>query len=186
MSAVATKLLTADEFFLRPEPEDGSREELVRGEVVTMPEPGFRHVEVVMQVGFLLKLFLQGKKLGRVFAETGVRTEFDPDSVRGPDASFWSFKSVPEDQEIVGYPDVPADLCIEVRSPSNSRRELRDKAAEYLRAGVRVVWVIEPEDRSVTVYRAPGMGTTLWEDEQIQGEDVLPGFVCTVSEFFLV
>jgi Uma2 family endonuclease len=73
-TAAPPKLLTTEEFARRPEPEDGSREELVRGEVITMPPPGFRHGEVTMQIGFVLKSFLKGKQLGRVGIETGVRT----------------------------------------------------------------------------------------------------------------
>jgi Uma2 family endonuclease len=184
MAATATKLLTAEEFFQRPDPSDGSREELIRGEVVTMPAPGFRHGEVAMQVGFILKLFLQQHPVGRVLAETGVRTEHDPDSVRGPDVSFWSFDRVQREPEIVGYPEVAADLCVEVRSPSNTFKKLRDKAAEYLRAGVRMVWIVDPDDRSVTVYRQPGRGITISDDAVLEGEDVLPGFTCPVSKLF--
>src|SRR4051794_22018075 len=132
MSA-GTKLLTAEEFARRPEPEDGSREELVRGEIVTMPPPGFRHGEIALQIGFILKSFLKGKQLGRVVVESGVRTEHDPDSVRGPDVSYWSFERLPRSQAIATYPKVPADLCVEVRSPSNKPQKLRAKVTEYLR-----------------------------------------------------
>jgi Uma2 family endonuclease len=184
MAATATTLLTAEEFFQRPDPPDGSREELVRGEVVTMPAPGFRHGTIAMRVGYLIQRYLDEKEIGRVLAETGVRTENDPDSVRGPDVSFWSFDRVPREPEIVGYPEVAADLCVEVRSPSNTFKKLRDKAAEYLRAGVRMVWIVDPDDRSVTVYRQAGRGITISDDAILDGEDVLPGFVCPVSKFF--
>jgi Uma2 family endonuclease len=184
MAATATKLLTAREFALRPEPPDGSREELVRGEVVTMPPPSFPYGEVAAQIGFLLKTFVHGKNLGRVVGETGVRTEHDPDSVRGPDVSYWSYERLPRQQSIDVYPEVAADLCVEVRSPSNSLRELRDRAAEYFVAGVRMVWVIDPEDQSVTVFRKRGRGVTLWGDELLDGEEVLPGFSSPVSSLF--
>src|SRR5262249_2033223 len=144
MQTPTTGLMTAEEFARRPEPEDGSREELVRGEVVTMPPPSFRHGEIAAQIGFLLKSFLRQSPLGRVVAETGVRTEQGPDSVRGPDVSYWSFKRLPKSQRIVTYPKVAADLCVEIRSPSNTAQKIRDKVAEYLRAGVRVVWVVDP------------------------------------------
>jgi Uma2 family endonuclease len=184
MSSTATQLVTAQEFFRRPGPIDGQREELVRGEVITMPSPGLRHGEVAMRVGFRLMTFLEHKDIGRVVTESGVRTEHDPDTVRGPDVSFWSYEKVPIEVEIVGYPEVPADLCIEVRSPSNTVRELREKTAEYLRAGVRLVWIVDPEDRSVTVYRRPGRGVTLSDDEVLDGEDVIPGFACPVTKLF--
>jgi Uma2 family endonuclease len=184
MSATATKLLTAEEFFRRPDPPDGSREELVRGEVITMPAPGFRHGKVSHIIAFRLQMYLQSNRQGTVTAETGVQTERDPDTVRGPDVSFWSFQKIPESAVPEAYAEVPADLCVEVRSPSNTTKKLREKADEYLRGGVRMVWVVDPEDRSVTVFRKPGRGTTLWDDEVLEGEDVLPGFACPVSQLF--
>jgi Uma2 family endonuclease len=178
--------MTAEEFARRPEPEDGSREELVRGEVVTMPPPNFRHGEIAVQIGFLLKSFLRQNPLGRVVGETGVRTEQGPDSVRGPDVSYWSFKRLPKSQRIATYPKVAADLCIEIRSPSNSPRKIRAKVAEYLRAGVRIVWVVDPRDESVTVYHRAGRGVILSDDEILDADDILPGFSCPVSQFFEV
>jgi len=149
-----------------------------------MPAPGFRHGKVAQLIGYRLMRFLEANRIGTVTAETGVQTEEDPDTVRGPDVSFWSFERVPEGTVPEVYPDVPADLCVEVRSPSNTTKKLHEKAAEYLRAGVRMVWVVDPEDRSITVFRKPGRGTTLWGDEVLEGEDVLPGFACPVSQFF--
>src|SRR5262245_28484939 len=184
MPAAATKLLTAEEFLRRPEPPDGSREELVRGKVVTMPAPGFRHGQVAVQVAFVLKSFVTGKRIGHVLAETGVRTERDPDSVRGPDVSFWSYKRVPKAAKIIGYPEVAADLCVEIRSPSNTLRRLQRKATEYLQAGVRMVWIVDPKDETVTVYRLPDQGVKRSGDQLIDGEDVLPGFSCPASRFF--
>ena len=183
MSA-GTRLLTADEFAQRPEPDDGSREELVRGEVVTVPPPGFRHGEVALQIGFILKTFLKGKQLGRVVIETGVRTAHDPDTVRGPDVAYWSFERLPRLTKIITYPKVPADLCMEVRSPSNKPRKLLAKVTEYLRAGVRIVWIVDPKDQSVTVYRRPGRGVKLRDHDLLTAEEVLPGFTCRVSQLF--
>ena len=82
------------------------------------------------------------------------------------------------------YANVAADLVAEVVSPSNTRRQLAAKVREYFASGVRIVWVVDPEDRTATVYRGPGNGTVLWEDATITGEDVLPGFSCPVAEFF--
>jgi Uma2 family endonuclease len=98
--------------------------------------------------------------------------------------SFWSAERLPLDQTPVGYPNVAADLCVEVRSPDQSRRKLREKAGEYLRTGVRMVWVVDPDDQTVTVYRQPGEGREFSGDAAISGEDVLPGFQCRVAEFF--
>jgi Uma2 family endonuclease len=74
---------------------------------------------------------------------------------------------------------------IEVLSPSDSRRKVAAKVAEYLASGSRMVWVVDPEDRNVTVYRQAAEGRILWEDATVSGEDVLPGFACRVAEFFV-
>jgi Uma2 family endonuclease len=184
MSTVAEKLLTAEEFARLPEPPDGSKQELVRGVIVTTPIPSFRHGEVQATVGFILKLFLRSNPIGRVVVESGLVTERDPDTVRGPDVSFWSAERLPLDQTPEVYPDVAADLCVEVLTPSSSRRDMNDKVREYLARGVRMVWVVDPEARSVTVHRQPDEGRVLLESATLTGEDVLPGFSCRVAELF--
>ena len=184
MSVATKKLLTAEEFARRSEPVDGSKEELVRGEVVTMPPPGFLNGLVQLSIGALLRAFAKQSNLGRVTVESGQITEEGPGSVRGPDVAYWSYERLPADHIPVVYANVAADLVAEVVSPSNTRRQLAAKVREYFASGVRLVWVVDPEDRTATVYRGPGNGTVLWEDATITGEDVLPGFSCPVAEFF--
>ena len=185
MSTITTKLLTAEEFAKLPDPIDGSQQELIRGEVVTMPPPGFLHGVVQGNVFFALKTHARATNQGRVTVESGVITERDLDTVRGPDVAFWSFERLPADQVPEVYPNVAPDLCVEVLSPSNSEERMTRKVREYFASGVRLVWVIDPDERTVTVYRAPGDGRVMWEDATITGEDVLPGFTCPVAEFFL-
>jgi Uma2 family endonuclease len=177
-------LLTAEEYFKLPSPPDGSKQELVRGRVVTMSNPGWRHGEVQGNVYFAIKLFLKSNKIGRVAVESGVITDRKPDTVRGPDVSYYSKERLPLDQELIGWHDQAADLCVEVVSPSNTKKELRAKIKEYFFAGVRMVWVVDPEDRSVVVLRAPDEGRTLYDDAILDGGDVLPGFSCKVSDLF--
>jgi len=184
MSTVGTKLLTAEEFFHLPDPQDGSKRELVRGEVVVMSRPGFEHGEIQLNIGSLIKEFLRKQRIGRVISESGIITEHQPDTVRGPDISYYSKERVPLEGRIVGYHDQPPDLCVEIVSPSNSKRELRAKIKEYFFAGVRMVWVIEPEDRSITILQAPDEGRTLYDNALVEGGDVLPGFTCKVSDLF--
>jgi Uma2 family endonuclease len=185
MSTAAPPNLTAEEFARLPEPADGSKQELVRGEVVTMPPPGIRHGIVQTNVVCLIQPFARSRKLGRVTVESGVITEEDPDTVRGPDVAFWGIQALPAGPVPVGYADVPADLVVEVLSPSDSRRAVVRKVNEYLASGSRMVWVVDPDDRNVAVYREAGEGRILWEDATISGEDVLPGFACKVAEFFV-
>ncbi len=183
-TAIATPLLTVEEFARRPEPLDGSREELVRGKVVTMSPPGFEHGEMQLNIGSLLKQFVRVHQLGRIVTESGVVTKRSPDSVCGPDIAFWCRERLPLNVRIVGYPDIAADLCVEVLSPDERPNRILQKLGEYFACGVRMVWLIDPEARTATVFREPTEGRLLCEDARLTGEDVLPGFECLVAELF--
>ena len=79
---------------------------------------------------------------------------------------------------------MPPDLAVEIASPSDSRREVHDKARMWLRYGVNLVWVVQPDTRTVDVYE-PGRGVvTLDEHDTLDGLAVLPGFTCAVSDIF--
>jgi Uma2 family endonuclease len=184
MTTTAVKLITAAEFARMPDPPDGSKEELVRGVIIPMPAPGFRHGEVQLAVGSLLRQYARSSRSGRVTVESGLQTEFDPDTVRSPDVAFWSAERLPLDQMPEGYPDVAADLVVEIQSPTSRRQTTQEKIREYLNRGVRMIWIVDPEACTVTVYRQPGEGRLLWHDATLTGEDVLPGFQCRVAEFF--
>lgn len=185
MSAVtAGKVLTAEEFARLPNPIDGAKQELVRGEVITMPPPGFAHGNVQLAIGSILRAYSKQSRSGRVVVVSGVVTEEGPDTVRGPDVSYWSYARLPADQNPTGYLEVAPDLCVEVLSPGNTKPKMTRKIREYFAAGVRMVWVVDPEDRTAIVYRQPGDGRVLWDDATISGEDVLPDFSCPVADFF--
>lgn len=175
------KLLTAEEFFLLPNPGDGSQQELVRGEIITMPPPGGMHGVCCLKAGRRIGNFVEDGPGGTVTCnDTGFVTERGPDSVRGPDISYWSkerLKEVP-----VGYITISPDMLVEVLSPSNTSKQIREKLKEYFAKGVRLVWVIAPEDRTLTIYRQPDEGRLLHETASVTGEDVLPGFECRVSD----
>src|SRR5262249_39757972 len=145
MAIVTPKLITAEEVYLMPDPPDGSKQELVRGEIIMLPPPGFEHGDVPLGVGSLLRPFVKANSLGRVTVESGVITERGPDTVRGPDVAYWSKERLPLDQPRPrGYPEVAPDLCVEVLSPSNRLRDMRDKIEEYFNRGVRMVWIVDP------------------------------------------
>jgi Uma2 family endonuclease len=184
MASVAEKLITAEEFLRMPPPPDGSRQELVRGVIVTMPPPGFRHGECQVTIAFLLKQYARSTLRGRVTVESGLVTERDPTTVRGPDVAYWSAERLPLDQDPEGYPGVAADLAVEVLSPEESLGSIHEKVREYFACGVRMVWVVHPKDCTVTVYRSPEQGQTLHPTATLPGEDVLPGFTCPVAELF--
>ena len=178
------KLITAEEFFQLPDPGDGSQQELVRGEVITMPPPGGMHGVSCLKAGRRIGNFVDEHHLGTVTTnDTGFVTERNPDSVRGPDVAYWSRERLPEVP--VGYIETAPDLLVEVLSPSNTSKQIRSKLKEYFARGVRLVWVIAPEDRTLTIYQTPDEGRVLHESATATGEDVLPGFTCRVSDFLL-
>jgi Uma2 family endonuclease len=181
MSAIASKLITAEEFLRMPDPPDGSKQELVRGEIITMPPPGGMHGVSCLKVGRRLGNFAEEHDSGTVTSnDTGFIVNRGPDTVRGPDVAFWSKERLPVVP--VGYMDIAPDLAVEVLSPSNTSKMIREKLKEYFAKGVRMVWVIAPEDRTVTVYRKPDEGRVLHESAFVTGEDVLPGFQCRVTD----
>lgn len=175
------KLLTAEEFFLLPQPDDGSQQELVRGEIITMAPPGGMHGVSCNKAGRKIGNFVDDGPGGTVTSnDTGFITERHPDSVRGPDVAYWSkerLKEVP-----VGYIEIAPDMLVEMLSPSNTWKQIRKKLEEYFARGVRLVWVISPEDRTLTIYRTLDEGRVLHENAVVTGEDVLPGFTCRVNE----
>jgi Uma2 family endonuclease len=184
MASVTSKLITAEEFLRMDPPADGSKVELVRGEVVTVCRPGFRHGRRQLRIGNILDEFGHSTGHGRAVVETGVVTQRGPDSVRGPDVSYWSVERLPLDVEPEGYPEIAPDLSVEVLSPSNRSAVIRDKMRELFQRGVRMIWVVDPEDRTVVVYRSLDEGRLLHESATLQGEDVLPGFSCKVADLF--
>ncbi len=184
MPIVSEKLITVQEFSQMPSPPDGSRQELVRGVVVTMPPPGFRHGLRQGKVYKILDHYGTSTRHGRAVVESGMVTDRGPDTVRGPDVSYWSAERLPLDVEPEGYPDTSPDLCVEVLSPGNQLAKILEKLREYFANNVRMVWVVDPDDRTLTVYRSADEGRLLHESAMLSAEDVLPGFSCRVGEFF--
>jgi Uma2 family endonuclease len=182
MSPIAQKkLLTAEEFFLLPDPEKGSQQELVRGEIITLALPGGIHGVCCSKAGRRLGNFVEDNDRGTVTSnDTCFITERGPDSVRGPDIAYWSKERLPVVP--VGYIEIASDMLVEVLSPSNTSKQIRAKLLEYFARGVRMVWVIPPEDRTLTIYVTPDEGRVLHELALVTGEDVLPGFTGRVSD----
>jgi len=104
--------------------------------------------------------------------------------VRAPDASFVAKDRIPPGELPQGYIELSPDLAVEVVSPSDRNPEVRDKVEEWLRAGTRLVWVIYPATRSVTVYRSLDDFENLSEEDNLDGGQVIPGFSCQIRELF--
>lgn len=175
-------LLTAEEFGRRPDP--GYPEELVRGRIVRMPPPNIRHGQVCMRAARVLDRFIEENDLGHLLInDAGVITERDPDSVRGPDLSFYSYQRLPKGDLPPTYAATAPELVVEVRSPGNAWKDLHRKIVEFLDAGVVCVVVLDPEAQRAFVF-GHDQPRTLGLDDELTFPEILPGFAVEVRRFF--
>jgi Uma2 family endonuclease len=175
---------TASELFGMP--DDGFRYELVKGELRRMSPSGSEHGATIVNITVLLAQYVRANKLGVCFgAETGFKIASDPDTVRAPDVAFIRRERIPESGIPKNFWPGAPDLAIEVLSPGDTRREVGEKVEDWLEAGARAVWVINPKRRAVTVYRSMTDVTRLLESDELEGGEVVPGFRCKVSESFV-
>jgi Uma2 family endonuclease len=185
MATVAKpKLMTAEEF-MAADLGEGTFE-LVRGEVVEVPPPMPKHGRVCSRIVRILDSFGMQSGYGYCLVESAVATERGPDTVRGPDVSFYSHARWPESQVGSTLPPVPPDLAVEVHSPSDRRGRMEKKVSEYLEIGTLLVWVVYPASRSVVIHRSDDQPpVVLGEGAVIENLPELPGFRCPVSDFFV-
>jgi len=174
-------LLTADELQHVYVPD--KRVELVRGLLVVRELPGMRHARVAMDLALALGAHVRAAALGRVYAEAGFKLASNPDTVRSPDVAFIRRDRIP-DPEPTGFAHFAPDLVVEVISPGDRAGEVLAKVADWLSAGTRLVWVLDPARRVARVYRDDGTEQILTADESLDGGDVVPGFSCPVGEIF--
>ena len=154
--------------------------EYVKGELVPMSIPTMEHGAISTNIVTLLNNYVRQHQLGRIYtAETTFQIG---ESGRKPDVAFVSKVRIPENTRQAS--PIPPDLAIEVVSPSDTVYDVQEKALEYLEAGTRMVWVIEPIARTITVYRSPNDIKTLTLNDTLTGEDVIEGFQCAVAEIF--
>ena len=174
-------LVTADEFAQMS--FDGPVE-LVRGEIVEMTRPGGVHGFACVRSTVVLDGWASRTPNYVVLAnDTGVITNRDPDTVRGPDVFVVRRARLPEGRIPQGNFPIAPEVCIEVRSPHDRWSEIIQKVSEYLVIGVQEVWVIDPERRRVHVYFADTEPDVLEVGSTLRSR-TLPEFECSVDEFF--
>jgi len=182
VSVKTKKWLTADDLFRLS--DNGKRRELVKGELREMAPAGSIHGAYGGRLQAYLGFHVLGQQLGQIFlAETGFIIDRAPDTVRAPDIAFVSKNRLPETLPD-GYLPLAPDLAVEVVSPSDSVREVREKVSDWLNAGVQLVWVVEPRKRIITEYRRGQPARIFEEDDVLDGGDVVPGFSLPVHEVF--
>lgn len=159
--------------------------ELIRGELREVSPAG---VDASMTAGVIyvaLFPFVTSRKLGYLTtSDGGFYLSHNPDTLVAPDVGFIRHERVPADFTRVGFCPVPPDLAVEVVSPSNRPGEVAEKVDLYLEAGVSLVWSVDPRRRTVTVYRAGRAPRRLSMGDELDGEEILPGFRLPVANIF--
>jgi Uma2 family endonuclease len=174
--------MTAEEFYELDIPN--VKLELVRGRVIPMSFPKPRHGVVALRVGARLLDFVEAHRLGYVFVETGCILARAPDTVRGPDVAFVSFERMAGQDLPDTWWQFAPDLVVEVISPGDRPKQIREKVQDYFAAGARRLGLLYPRSRNVYVLRSPTDVQVLGAGDTLTGEDVLPGFSCPVAELF--
>ena len=179
--ATMLKLMTAEELLLLP--DDGMQRELIRGVLTEDMPPGDEHGVLVAHIAWLLTSYAYENSHGQVRAgDSGFVLEHDPDTVRGPDVAWVSSDRL--SAPVVGYADLAPDLVVEVKSPSNSNREMADRALMWLSHGTRMAVVADPARTTLTVYLPGQPPQVLGDFDVFDGGDILPGFSEQVWRFF--
>ena len=165
--------------------DDRPMPELVDGELLER-EVGQRSDSIAATALALLWIFVQQGKLGLVNGSQGSYQIFpdDPNKVRIPDVSYTSRARLPSGGPASGHGRVVPDLVVEVISPNDTFSSVQSKVNDFLAAGVRLVWVVEPETLSVQVHHPDHTSLTLFIGDTLDGEDVLSGFRCEVARLF--
>ena len=178
----AQELLTVEDLMRLP--DDGLFYELDEGRLVCVPPSEYRSSEVAARVLIRLGTFVFDHNLGTVAGEQGgLLLARNPDIVRAPDVSF-----VHRDR-LAGrgrgfFPGAP-DLAVEVLSPSDRYAAVARKVSQYLAAGTRLVWLLDPETRTAAVHRPGREVIELGEDGVLDGEDIVPGFRPALTEVWV-
>jgi Uma2 family endonuclease len=174
-----TQRVITDEELLRL-PRDGSKYEVVDGELVRMSPAGWLHERIIMRLAGALVAHVQVKRLGDVIGSSAMYV-LPGGNKRCPDISFVAEGRL-KSETGRPFPELAPDLAVEIVSPSDGQRQVLDKVGEYLQAGVRLVWVIEPEKRQATAYRGLTDVQVIAATGSLEGEDVLPGFRCPLTD----
>lgn len=164
-------------------PKVGGKYELVEGELLVTPA-GLSHESIVVRLVFALEGLMRKHRFGRVWS-SNLGYWMKNGNLRSPDVSFVEkshFKRMTRDPE--GFLHGAPDLSVEIMSPSNTVKAMKEKAGEYFENGSKLVWIVNPEDQTVAILRPDGSEKALTVTDTLEGEDVIPGFSLRVIELF--
>lgn len=175
-------LITGEELARMP---DHDLCELIDGRIVPMSPANPVHGRIELNVGALLRSFVGTKNLGIVMTgEVGIFTKRRPDRVRGADVLFISHERYQQRITTLGFLDVVPELVVEILSREHAHIDMREKVAEYLKAGVLLVLVLDPDTRTIVAHRPDASISRYATSDSVPCDDVLPGFALSVAAAF--
>jgi Uma2 family endonuclease len=158
--------------------------ELIRGELIEMSPAGYEHGRLAAEIAGILRDFVKPRSLGAITgAETGFLLERNPDTVRAPDVGFICTDRLPP-KKLSGFFEGPPDLAVEILSPSDRASEVIAKVREWLTAGCKTVWIVDPETETITVHEGKERISELGKSDSLNGSDILSGFSVPVKVVF--
>lgn len=178
--------ITPAELLERP---DRDQYELINGELVER-NMGWQSSRIGSKLLALLETYVAEHNLGWVNGADAAYQCYedalpeDPDRIRKPDVSFIRLDRLPPEDEPEGYCQIVPDLVAEVVSPHDTIYELSLKIEEYRKAGVKLIWVVVPNTKTVTIHRLNGSMSELHDADELTGEEVVPGFCCSIADIF--
>ena len=178
------RLLTIADVAVLPSelPSGAVRYELDDGRLIIMPPPGYLHASADGKLTTQLTVQGEYRGHGKALGEIGIILRRNPDRLVGADAAFITNALLPPRLSVEGYLETIPELIVEVRSKNDTWAEIRRKVAEYLAAGVHVVWVPDPEARTVTEFRPSQPERVYHDGDTLMVDDLIPGFKLLVRD----
>lgn len=182
MSATIDTSYTAEDLLTMP---DGDLYELVDGQLVER-DMGTKSNWIAGKLFRLIGDYAESNGLGWGLPTDNGFQCFPgrPNQVRKPDVAFIRMGRLPNEELPDGHCQIAPDLIAEVISPNDFYSNVMRRIFDFMEAGVPLIWVIDPDSRSVMVYRADGSVSLLHEHDELSGEGVLQGFSCPIGELF--
>jgi len=173
LAAMPTRLPSGDVSF-----------ELHHGRLVAVSPPGAIHGNLQSRIATALTTQGEMKGHGKAYTEVAVVLARSPDHVVGADAAFISKRSLPARQTSEGYLETIPELVVEIRSKNDTTSEIKERVADYLKAGVQLVWVVDADSEDVAEHRPNTEPRVLTTADVLTCEDIIPGFRLSLADLF--
>jgi Uma2 family endonuclease len=173
LAAMPTRLPSGDVSF-----------ELHHGRLVPMSPPGAIHGRLQIRIGGALLVQGEIKGYGQAYTEVAVVLGRKPDHIVGADVAFVASRSLPARESPEGYLETIPELIVEIRSKNDTTTEIATKVTDYLKAGVQLVWVVDPDADTVTEHRPNAKPKVYQKTDSLSCGDIIPGFRLAIADLF--